>query len=154
MKIIRVLSRSNFNTYCKQELWDVPGNFEMFDTDTAIIEILDTMDSINSTPFFGNTNCNRILKVYFDDVDGPIGDAIPISYNQSIEIIDFIVNNKCIDKFIVHCAAGISRSGAVGSFIYNYFKSMGEDVDFPEYNKVIPNVRVHAMLNRFFYVDR
>ncbi len=153
MKQIRVFSRQVFNTYCEEKNWDVVDNFNIYDTDMCVIEVLDTMSGINQKPFF-SYNSPRVLIQSFDDVDGSIGDAQPISMEQADEIYKFIVSNKDCTKFIVHCAAGISRSGAIGMFIYDYLKSIGEDkVRFPEYSFVRPNIRVSSMLNRFFYSD-
>jgi predicted protein tyrosine phosphatase len=40
---------------------------------------------------------------------------------QAKQIIDFIEANKDKEICIVHCAAGISRSGAVGTFINDLY---------------------------------
>jgi predicted protein tyrosine phosphatase len=68
--------------------------------------------------------------LFFDDVE--VVDEIPITGStetrtakaftkkQAEELFDFIKKHKDKEVCIVHCTAGISRSGAVGQFINDY----------------------------------
>ena len=49
-----------------------------------------------------------------------------------------------VDTFIVHCTAGISRSGAVGMFIKDYF-----GCEIESENSLVPNPLVSAELRKF-----
>jgi predicted protein tyrosine phosphatase len=66
-------------------------------------------------------NDDMVLRVKFSDVRAPIenkGATLhPMSQMDAYNILGFIKLNK--DKnFIVHCTAGVSRSGAVALFIH------------------------------------
>ena len=79
------------------------------------------MISINQpdTPLFDlqiNRNNGRVLTLQFNDVTAKMeihGQSYyPITDRDAVEILDFIDKHRGKD-FIVHCAAGISRSAAV-----------------------------------------
>ena len=90
---------------------------------------------------------NNILNIDFGDV----GESEPsaMSEVQAEDIIKFISDNEEKANFYIHCSAGISRSGAVASFLYDYFKSKDYDVKiYPTYPKT-PNYYVKSLLNKF-----
>lgn len=51
--------------------------------------------------------------------------------------------NKDKQQFIVHCSAGISRSGAVGTFINDYF-----GLDYSTFRKTNPQVQPNPFVLR------
>ena len=54
-----------------------------------------------------------VLQINFWDIESTMGDTEVISQEQGNIIRDFILKNK--DKqFLIHCAAGVSRSAGVG----------------------------------------
>ena len=65
-------------------------------------------------------------------------------------IVDFINKNKDKSVFIIHCSAGISRSGAVATFFYDKFlKEIDKEV-FRRENKFIrPNLYILNRLKDF-----
>lgn len=66
----------------------------------------------------------------------------PIKISQAREIIQFIVENK--DKnFLVHCRAGISRSGAICLFLANNF---GHKLKGNFWSLSDPNPFIYGML--------
>ena len=69
-------------------------------------------------------DAENLLILYFDDVDEGFPNAM--TPEQARAIVDFvrIEDNRPI---IVHCTAGISRSGAVGEVLNWYFNSYLED---------------------------
>jgi len=82
------------------------------------------------------------LSLQFWDVDGKDKEKILAQYphavffdkTHAVKIIDFVqeLNKKEEDiGLIVHCDAGISRSGAAGMFITEY---LGLDVNYPRIN--------------------
>lgn len=90
-------------------------------------------------------NAKNVLNIDFNDVVGHEKGAL--SELQAQEILYFIENNKDKDNWYIHCSAGISRSGAVASIVYEYLKSNNESVVIkPEYPKT-PNYYIRKMLN-------
>ncbi len=67
------------------------------------------------------------------------------------EIVDFINKHKDKSLFIVHCSAGISRSGAVARFIYEKFREEIDKERFLRDNKnIMPNIYI---LNKLKELD-
>lgn len=69
-------------------------------------------------------NDSRILTVRFSDVTKEHehhGEILhPINKETALQMLDFIERNKS-KNFIIHCAAGISRSAAVAQFIHEKY---------------------------------
>ncbi len=142
------MSRKKFESYCVEMAWDVPGNFQ-YDDKVAIIEILDTQPGINQWAWFQEDD-SRILKLWFDDTETG-GFLKAFDEEQADKIFKFFEANKSIcNKWIVHCAAGVSRSGAVGRWIFDVFKAEGTKCSFPEHNRIHPNGLVSMRLNKYF----
>jgi len=85
-------------------------------------------------------NHDNVLICRFDDTEVKGDFERPISDAQAQEIAKFIMKRK--DRnFVVHCAAGISRSGAVGKII--------SEVQGDKYDKFIlhnPNVHPNSLV--------
>jgi predicted protein tyrosine phosphatase len=111
--------------------------------------------SINNTnepeykPHFENKS--NVLVQYFDDLDEDVEDKgllfKAFTEEQGKELIAFIDKNKHKKQCILHCTAGISRSGAIGTFVSLY---LGGDYDkFKRDNPYIsPNAHVMSILNK------
>ena len=71
----------------------------------------------NEGPVFSEISTN-LLCLDFDDVElGDYAGAYKLfDKEQASQVINFLMNLDSQDELIVHCAAGISRSGAVGTF--------------------------------------
>lgn len=128
---------------------------------TALIEIMGEQDLLSMPHHFKKDHPN-VLRLLFDDVDEPYkvfklgstGDepyerefrmVVPMTKEQGQQILDFIKKNKDVGNFMVHCAAGVSRSAAVAKFITEYFG--GEDKDFYKLNPYThPNARILTIL--------
>jgi predicted protein tyrosine phosphatase len=123
--------------------------------DLCFISINGTI-SITEKPWFSSSKKN-VIVLFFDDVD--VDAEIPIlgtgktelnkafTEQQAKEVIDFLEQNKDKKQCFVHCAAGYSRSGAVGAFANDYFG--GNWFEFKNNNPAIkPNGHVMVMLNR------
>ncbi len=94
-------------------------------------------------------DCDNVLNINFNDVDNSDG-KYQGAFNElhAQEILYFLEDNKDKNRFIIHCSAGISRSGAIASIAYDYFKSLGYDVKIaPEYPKT-PNIFIRSLLNK------
>lgn len=118
----------------------------------CFISINDTQGQWNQ-PWFDQDHSN-VLRLWFDDVENDDDLWSPtnnisiraFSSEQAQSIIDFLEKNKDKETFIVHCTAGISRSGAVGQFIADYFHCDKEE--FKRINPhICPNGRISRMLN-------
>lgn len=91
---------------------------------------------------------DNLLVLYFDDIDeGPNA----MTEEQAKQIVDFVCNDDP-RPIIVHCTAGISRSGAVGEVLNWYFNRYLED-DRATYRLfyvlnrgLIPNSHVRRLL--------
>lgn len=90
---------------------------------TIAIRILET-----GSTFPENYNTSRYVKSYkfnFDDVNetcvDTLGTHFPITKEQAAIIYNILTDAREDDKdVIVHCAAGICRSGAVAQFAVDY----------------------------------
>ena len=144
--IVHVLSYYDFN---KLNIGDTEINKLK---NIFIISILDSSGML-CTPLFEREH-NNVLTLVFDDVvsDGERsrtvkGNTIAYTEEQNRILFDFIQRNKDMEICYVHCTAGVSRSGAVGTFINDLY---GED--HKEYIKrnpmVSPNPMILGMLER------
>ena len=112
-------------------------------TNAFFISINDTCGT-SEVPYFENKE--NVLVLYFDDVEqdletklnGKPVTAKAFTLEQGRQVLDFIEKHKDKKTCIVHCAAGISRSGAVGTFVNDYFA--GDYFKFKQDNPYIhPN---------------
>lgn len=125
---------------------------------SALIEVMGEQDLL-SAPFHFKEDHPNVLRLLFDDVDEPLhvpllGEfadgreyipVVPMTEEQGKQIVDFVKANKDVHNFIVHCAAGISRSGAIAKFINEYFD--GEEFHFRHLNPyAMPNGRILNIL--------
>lgn len=88
---------------------------------------------------------NNIVAVYraiFNDTDKPENG---MNSMQAIEMADFI---KCniyrVDKVIVHCGAGQSRSAGIAAAILKYFT--GSDTQIFDNRRYTPNMRCYRLM--------
>jgi hypothetical protein len=107
---------------------------------------------INFEPSFKNPHPNVITET-FDDItnlyprDGYEGrreKMVLFSPDQAARIVKFVNNIKLTSNVLIHCSAGISRSGAIGFYIATRLGMVG---DYLEANKqVSPNKYVLKLL--------
>lgn len=103
----------------------------------------------------------NVLKLNFDDIserdiDTDIHNEIFFNEKHAKEIHEFItsINDDCKKLFYIHCDAGISRSGAVGYILNEYFNKYlidnKEDYKFFEMNnsQIMPNPLVVRLLKK------
>ena len=120
----------------------------------AFISINDTMGNW-SVSWFDEDHPN-VLRLWFDDVEtdleiSPTNREVCRAFTkeQAQQIIDFALDNKDKD-FIVHCSAGISRSGAVGRFLLDFLE--GDKDHFEKTNRFIhPNGHISRVLNNLVW---
>ena len=118
--------------------------------DTFFISILDPDEEYSKfEPFFEDSS--NYITFKFVDIDKPIGykwlDDNIFTEKMADDMIDFILSNKHMKHCIVHCSAGVSRSGAVGEFINDIFKYKSY-IEFKRDNpNICPNLLVKKLLN-------
>jgi len=153
---VHVVSKNRFDTIMEMNGLD-DSNIEERD-DFFLISIVDTDKWIDTKEPHFKENHENVLNLVFDDVEHD-GEPSPTNWDegtraftekQAKEVFDFIQKHREKKACIVHCMAGISRSGAIGSFINGYCG--GDWEDFKRTNPQInPNARVHRMLNEAKY---
>jgi predicted protein tyrosine phosphatase len=123
------------------------------------ISITDTAKFSNSRiPYFKEDHDN-VMNLSFDDVEHDLQPSPTqpegtkaFTEEQAEKLFQFIKRNRDKETCIVHCMAGISRSGAVGTFINGYCG--GDWEEFKRTNPyILPNGRVERLLNRAKYRD-
>jgi hypothetical protein len=158
LKKIYILSQLSFSNVAKENnLTD--DNVELF-KETAFISIINTnsyndMQSIYSrdNAHWFKENHSNVLNLEFDDVESDTvleGDTKykAFSEEQARETIEFIDKNK-YKTFFIHCLAGISRSGAVGRFLYDYYPWVDREwFDVNVKQKILPNQKVYIELKK------
>lgn len=123
-------------------------NDNIIERDIMFISINDS----NTENIFFKENKSNLLIIKFDDVS----ENEALEYNQKNEtklkafdendaknIISFIEQNKDKKSCIIHCSAGISRSGAVGLFINDYF-----NLNYKEFIKTNPHIHPNQHILR------
>ena len=152
---VKVLSKPEFNDLMANNKVD-DKNIEKLQN-LALISINDTHGQWNVSWF--DADHPNVLRLWFDDIEHDLETSPTnphkckaLSPEQAKQVFDFINENYEKD-FIVHCSAGISRSGAIGAFINDYF---GWDrAKFEKDNPhVHPNARVSRMLNNKVWKEK
>ena len=126
----QVLNRKNAKAF----------SFQNHDYKTAIISITD-VDKIGVI-FSDNPNngIRAILRLKFDDVEKNFArNENCITREDGEAIVNFVNKNKNkVDKFIVHCEAGVSRSAGVCAAIMKAIN--GDDWDIFNNPRFCPNM--------------
>ncbi len=120
----------------------------------AFICINDSEGSYYHTPLFTQSHHN-VLNLFFDDVKNDLeisptnsGKTRAFTEEDAKRVVKFLDNNKNVKVLLVHCAAGISRSGAIGQFALDYLN--GDKEYFKINNKhILPNAEVLRILNNY-----
>ena len=136
---IRILNRKEAKKF----------SYESHDFKTAIISITDTD---KADVIFEKNEANGIkavLRLKFDDVERDYKNEHCITKEDAENIVKFVNKNKNkVDKFIVHCEAGVSRSAGVGAAIMKALN--GDDWDVFKNPLKCPNMKCYRMvLNAF-----
>lgn len=82
----------------------------------AVISIQDAHNGGYGFEFTKNAFCRDVLTIYVDDIETPEDGLTVFEDEQGEAIINFILENIHVDTLLIHCYAGVSRSGAVGDF--------------------------------------
>lgn len=115
--------------------------------------------SAEDNPFCGiPVERPNILRLQFDDVvENPEGDLMLFNIEIAQQIKKFVLGIDQSKELYVNCAAGISRSGAVGDVLNDYFNRYPnfnaiDDYYFKQYNRqILPNPLVRNLLYKVFF---
>lgn len=117
--------------------------------DNRIISINSVSHPAEVPPFSEEfLDAENLLILYFDDVEEGFPNAM--TPEQAKQIVDFI-RIEDDRPIIVHCTAGISRSGAVGEVLNWYFNRFeADDSDSRKFEimhpDIVPNSHVRRLL--------
>lgn len=126
------------------------------DRTQAFISIINS--DLQQKSYF-DTNTDNVLVLTFDDATDlenqrrsklGLPDLKLFTRQDAQDIIDFIERNRDIETLWVHCSAGRSRSGAVGTFANDVW---GKQTfrEFLESNPTVsPNYFILALLRRVY----
>lgn len=144
-----IMSENGFDAMCQRNKLD-DGNVEKVER-TAFISIVDVYRR-NKNHF--NDNHPNVLNLSFSDVTDDNISYFKRAYNnENFELLSESDADKAVkfiyglaesvDLWVVHCLAGISRSGAFGHYITEL---MGWDID--EYYRINPRVNPNPYVLR------
>ena len=152
--IVRVMSKDHFDTVLpKMRIYNSNIGEHL---DKAFISITDG-DREDSHYF--DMDSKNVLNLEFDDatdeenerrIKSGQTELVLFTRNQGEQIIEFLENNKSIETLYVHCLAGRSRSGAVGTFANDVY---GAETFYEFCNSnptVSPNYYILALLRMIF----
>ena len=148
---IRVLARMFF-----EKIKGTPTEAELLEK-SKIISI-NSSCGVDDTPPFSPELLNHphLLTLTFDDICSEpetledLGNAVLFNETMAEQIMRFVDDGKL--PLLVHCTAGISRSGAVGEVLNWYFnryqeRNAADDEDFTQNNRQIqPNTIVRRTM--------
>ena len=137
---IEVMSRRDFEKYAK----------ESHRLTSAVVSISSYGGVIP------NADCNKTNKIinighwFFNDTDGRSEYDHAMNTLQAIEIVQFVrMMEGYVDKLIVHCDAGQSRSAGVAAAFLKYYT--GSDMAIFNNKRYTPNMRCYTLvLNELF----
>lgn len=140
MKEILVMNREKARKY----------SYEAHTHSSIIVSITDPESERNRFCNRYDNRIRRILHIQFDDIDTEKDGYYPISDDDAIKITEFVKRYAdCVDRIIVHCEAGVSRSAGCAAALMKYY--FGNDFaifDNPYYK---PNSLVYKkVLTRMF----
>ena len=148
---IRVLPRAFF-----EKIKGTPTEAELLEK-SKIISINSSWGFDDTPPFSEDLlNHPHLLTLTFDDICNEpetledLGNAILFNEDMAHAIMRFVDDGKI--SLLVHCTAGISRSGAVGEVLNWYFNrylesNTADDEDFVQNNRqILPNTIVRRIM--------
>jgi predicted protein tyrosine phosphatase len=151
---------SSIKPYLKNDLFEGIVGWEeyliMYNADvlnksnTVLISIHDPDKAVH--PDSKVEGFHDVLQIKFWDIETPIGNYDIIEPEQGKELRDFIEKHK--DKrFLIHCAAGMSRSAGVGCAVECIVNFDGDDYgyktghsDIKAHDRYSPNPTVYNMI--------
>jgi predicted protein tyrosine phosphatase len=146
IKKIIVVPRLIIEDYIKEDSADYWNNWALISISTSEEEIVANKDILL------HKGCIDYIECVFADITKKEQEEFRMDHlevfsektaKKIIGFIDRIKDN--VDILVVHCDAGVSRSGAVGVFACRYLKL--DEKEFRRQNSVLPNMYVLQVLN-------
>jgi predicted protein tyrosine phosphatase len=146
MKKINAISKFTFDTNFNNEI------IKKYTNKVCFISILDC----DNHELKYDCTLENFLQVKMWDIESDIIQNNIIKYkkpedSELLKIINFINLHNSKSHFIVHCSAGISRSGAVVRYISEKFNDIDIDYFKKENKQIQPNLFI---LNRLRNLDK
>ena len=153
--MVSVIPRAYLDRYCVANGFDdnnLPSN--------GFFICIHNTAGENSLPYFKQDHAN-VLRLWFDDcsedksgilLTGEPYTEKAMTPDQAQTIYDFLLaqQNAGRTNGVVHCAAGVSRSGAVGTFAADFFEV--DRTEFKRINPYIqPNPHILSLLNKILW---
>lgn len=160
---IHTLSAADFKrTMQDNNLYDC--NIEQR-TDLAIISIGNSFDDELADDIFANGPSSHwfrfphknVLNLNFDDIAAPeewkalskCSQFVLFDENIAHQIVNFVETNRVATIWIVHCSAGVSRSGAISKWLKDWLEyKYGIAANNVDGSYALPNPYVLMMLDR------
>lgn len=114
---------------------------------------LNSSSGSTAMPPFSNLHESNLLYLTVDDIVWTIRGMVLFNMEHAQKIWNFVENNQL--PLMIHCNAGISRSGAVGEVLNWYFNShiQQNPEDFQTFYSVhpqiVPNSHIKTVLFRY-----
>ena len=113
--------------------------------------------SINATgeePPFGVEflGLPTLLVLRFDDVSESYEDGVFMTSQDAKRVIDFVAEESPEKPLVIHCTAGVSRSGAVGEVLNDWLNRIvsPNEADYERFRRehphLVPNTHVRRLL--------
>lgn len=123
--------------------------------DIMFISIISPIDDfqplisqLSKQSWFKEEHSNVKILEFGDYDESNINNPHIFNIGQAKELYEFIKNNKDKSMAIIHCGAGISRSGAIGTFIFDMLGSTTYE-EFKRKNpRIQPNSHVLRLLRQ------
>lgn len=136
---IDILSKEECISFAKNQI----------SNECVIISIRNTNEIIQ---FEINNKIKDILSLTFDDITFDIDGYTLFNKKLAKKIKDFVDTYKDNTfHFVIHCTAGISRSGAVGCVLAKYLN--GDDSYLFKTGRYIPNKLIYRILSEVFNLE-
>lgn len=109
--------------------------------------IISINDSNCNTVIYDNPKIIDVLKLTFDDIETLIDGLVRFSRTHAVQIKEFVDKYKdIVSNIVVHCTAGISRSGAVGCCLARYLNNSDDYLLLT--GRYVPNKFVYKNLSK------
>lgn len=138
---IKVLPRSYF-----AEIMGTPKEIDVLETHRIIS--LNSSGGSAAMPPFSDLRSPNLLCLTVDDIVWTIRGMVLFNREHAVQIWRFVEN--CDLPLIVHCRAGISRSGAVGEVLNWYFNSYLQ----PDADEFAAFYREHPLIESNSYIRK
>lgn len=92
----------------------------------------------------------NVLNLWFNDCEEDLPDVESVLFDEEMgrKLINFIEKNKDKKQWVLHCTAGISRSGAIGEFLADYF-GIAYHLFKRDNSQVKPNTLVKNIMRKY-----